>query len=352
MKCCGTEQDTPYCAWCGTTLRKPAAQLESNGQATIYGYARASRSSQIKSTDVQEELILAKATTIPDATWVHCRVDRATSATTTRWNDPQRRPEFSKLMRELHAGDHLVIWRMDRLERSMFGMIDCLRWLVERGVSVHILEHGGMQLDLDKPMGRLLVMILAGFAGFFSAQLSEQTKASKAYRRAHGLSADRCPAMGKIWKKATRDGKSVKLELWDDHQCDLIREIKHRFDRGETMAEITRDFYRREEKMWNGKPWAKRNKGHYRKKKRYAKTEWYCYRFYYFYWKYTTMLAEGKDLQDRPVDTKLQALAQRQLGQRRRQRNTTFKAMQRESLDGIIPERAKRVAEPFKLIEP
>jgi DNA invertase Pin-like site-specific DNA recombinase len=352
MKCCGSEQDTPYCGWCGTVLRKPAAQAESNGQASVYGYARASRSSQIKSTDVQEELIEAKAVTIPDAQWVHCRVDRGISATKIRWNDAQRRPEFSKLMRELHAGDHLVIWRMDRLERSMFGMIDCLRWLVERGVSVHILEHGGMQLDLDKPMGRLLVMILAGFAGFFSAQLSEQTKASKAYRRAHGLSADRCPTMGKIWKKVTRNGKSDRLEFWDKHQCDLIREIKHRFDHGETMVEIVRDFYRREEKMWNGKPWAVRCKGHYRKAKRYSKTEWYSRRFYHFYWKYTEMLAEGKDMQDLPVNPKLQALAQRQLGQRRRQRNTTFEAMERVSLDGLIPARAKRVAEPWEPIEP
>ena len=352
MKCCGTDQDTPCCAWCGTTLRKPAAQAESNGQASIYGYARASRSSQIKSTDVQEELIEAKAVTIADAQWVHSRVDRATSATSTRWNDAQRRPEFHKLMRELHAGDHLVIWRMDRLERSMFGMIDCLRWLVERGVSVHILEHGGMQLDLDKPMGRLLVMILAGFAGFFSAQLSEQTKASKAYRRAHGLSADSHPPMGKTRKKATRDGESVSLDIWDEHQCDLIREIKHRFDHGETMVEIVRDFHRREEKMWNGKPWARRNKGHYRKVKLYAKTQWYTPRFYHFYWKYTELLAQGKDLQDLPADPKVQALAQRQLGQRRRQHNNTFEAMERQSLDGTIPARAARVAEPWKLIEP
>ena len=209
-----------------------------------------------------------------------------------------------------------------------------------------------MQLDLDKPMGRLLVMILAGFAGFFSAQLSEQTKASKAYRRAHGLSADAHPPMGKTRKKATRDGKSVKLDIWDEYQCNLVREIKDRFDHGETMVEIARDFYRREEKMWNGKPWAQRNKGHYRKVKRYSKTEWYTHRLYYYYWKYTELLAEGKDLQDYPVDPQVQALAIRQVGQRRRQHNTTFEAMERLSLDGVIPARAKRVAEPWRLIEP
>ena len=105
----------------------------------VFGYARASRNHQLKSPEVQEELIRQKAETI-EGQWVRCRTDAATSATKTRWNDPLRRPELGKLMRELEPGDHLIIWRLDRLERSPFGMVNALEWLVNRGVSVHILN--------------------------------------------------------------------------------------------------------------------------------------------------------------------------------------------------------------------
>jgi DNA invertase Pin-like site-specific DNA recombinase len=90
-------------------------------------------------------------------------------------------------MRELEPYDHLLVWRLDRLERSPFGMVHALQWLVNRGVNVRILEHGGMQIDLDKPMGKLLVMILAGFAGFFADQLGEAIRAGIALRKEHGL---------------------------------------------------------------------------------------------------------------------------------------------------------------------
>ena len=66
-------------------------------------------------------------------------------------------------------------------------MVNALEWLVNRGVQIHILEHGGFQIDLDKPMGRLFVIILAGFAGFFADQMSEAVRTAFAWRKENGL---------------------------------------------------------------------------------------------------------------------------------------------------------------------
>ena len=72
-------------------------------------------------------------------------------------------------------------------DRRRFSLVHALEWLVNRGVNVHVLEHGGMQLDLDTPQGRMLAMILASFAGFFADQLGEAIRAGIARRKERGL---------------------------------------------------------------------------------------------------------------------------------------------------------------------
>lgn len=272
-----------------------------NGQPRIWGYARASRNHQVKSPEVQLSLIEEKAKTIQGAQWARCRTDAATSATEIRWNE---RPEFVKLMNEMEPGDHLVIWRFDRLERSPFAMVHALEWLVNRGVSVHVLEFGGMQLDLDTPQGRMLAMIMATFAGFFADQLSEAVKSAKAWRKERGLAYQGAPPPGRIRVRRRVGGKRIIEDVWDQTQCDLIAEVKRRKDAHETMGTIARDFEAREEKLWNGKPWS-RLYGRGKHKRRNL------YRFYKAYWFYNQLLAEGKDLMGVPATPEDQERAKR-----------------------------------------
>ena len=49
--------------------------------------------------------------------------------------------------------------------------------------------------------------------------------------------------------------KPVIEDVWDQKQCDLIREIKTRYDAGERMSLIAENFRQRGEKRWDGKPW-------------------------------------------------------------------------------------------------
>ena len=47
-------------------------------------------------------------------------------------------------------GDHLVVWRLDRLERKLFRLAALIQELIDRGVILHVLDAmGGQRLDFD-----------------------------------------------------------------------------------------------------------------------------------------------------------------------------------------------------------
>jgi len=331
----------------------------------VYGYCHEGKTRAILLPDAQRERIEAKGQAIEGAHWVHCRSDPVRFTMKSYWNNPIIRPEFAKLMRELQAGDHLVIWRLDRLDEGLHRMIDCLHWLVNRQVTIHVLEHAGLQLDLNPSAGEMLVGILTGVAEFVSSNLEQQMKATREYRIARGLTATRAPQMGKTWKtRSYRKKKAIlrtwrkthnkkkRVELWDEHQCSLIREIKHRFDHGETMNDVIRDFARRDEKKWNGQPWAERLPKRYDAATSIGRL-WHG-DFYACYWRYTTMLAEGRDLQDREVSKEVQELAKRQLAGKRTLATYlgNFNQSMKQSLDGVIPERPGPTTVPFVRRDP
>ena len=262
----------------------------------IFGYAHATSYRRDQGATVQEEMILAKAKTL-EGQWVRCHRDEQTSATDICWSE---RPEFQKLMHQLEPGDHLIIWRLDRLDRSPLGMVAALEWLVDRGVCVHILEHNRMQIDLDKRAGRLLVMILAEFARLLVDFPREALRESIRWRKECGRACSRVPQLGKCrrYKYTTRGGKRTRVafDIWDGGECDVIREIWRRHEEGETLYSIAKDLKARDVRRWNGKPWVP--DGCRRQPvagKRYPLNPRTVQRAF---WRYTAMLAQGRDLHD------------------------------------------------------
>src|SRR5699024_12702168 len=73
----------------------------------------------------------------------------------------QSRPELDKLMDQLRPGDTLVLWRLDRLGRSIRHLIDQLSDLQDRGIEFRALQEN---IDTSSPGGRLVVHIFAAFA--------------------------------------------------------------------------------------------------------------------------------------------------------------------------------------------
>ena len=88
----------------------------------------------------------------------------------------KERPEFQKLLKELKAGDTLVVTKLDRFARSTIDGINTIKELFERGVSVHILNMGLVE---NTPTGRLIFNILLSFAEFERDMIVERTQEGK-----------------------------------------------------------------------------------------------------------------------------------------------------------------------------
>lgn len=102
------------------------------------------------------------------------------------------RPGLTRLLRKLRRGDTIVVWRLDRLGRSLFELLKLIRNLNERGVEFRSLSES---LDTSTPGGRLLLHVLASMAEFERSLISERTKAGMAAARSRGSQIGRRPAM-------------------------------------------------------------------------------------------------------------------------------------------------------------
>lgn len=136
----------------------------------IYGYARVSTVGQARdgnSLESQSEALMAAG----------CEEIYSDSFTGTKMD----RPGFSELDRKLKSGDRLVVTKLDRFARTAAGGIERIRELLNRGISVHILNMG---LIDDTPTGRLMVTMLLAFAEFERDMIVERTTAGKAVAKA------------------------------------------------------------------------------------------------------------------------------------------------------------------------
>src|SRR5690625_2474449 len=104
----------------------------------------------------------------------------------------QSRPELDKLLDQLRPGDTLVVWRLDRLGRSIRHLIDQLSELQDRGIEFRSLQEN---IDTTSPGGRLVFHIFASLAEFERDIITERTNAGLAAARARGRVGGRPPSL-------------------------------------------------------------------------------------------------------------------------------------------------------------
>ncbi len=122
------------------------------------------------------------------------------------------RPELARLFDHLRPGDTLVVWRLDRLGRSVRHLIDVVGELAERGVGLRSLQEG---IDTTTPGGRLVFHVFSALAQFEREVIVERSRAGIAAARARGRVGGR-PALMTPAKLATarrlREGQEHTLE--------------------------------------------------------------------------------------------------------------------------------------------
>ena len=99
------------------------------------------------------------------------------------------RPGLDKALEYLRDGDTLVVWKIDRLGRSLVHLVQTIDALRERGVGFRSLTDAG--IDTTTRNGKLLFNLFATLAEFERDLISERTKASLAVAKARGRSGGR-----------------------------------------------------------------------------------------------------------------------------------------------------------------
>lgn len=130
---------------------------------TRWGYARVSTDDQ--SLDLQLDA-LAAAGVEPDA----IISDMMSGARSSR-------PGLDALLARIEPGDTLVIWRLDRLGRSMLHLADLLDQFRSREIKLKSLTEG---LDTDTPSGRMIFGVLSSLAEYERESIVERVRAGLA----------------------------------------------------------------------------------------------------------------------------------------------------------------------------
>src|SRR5579872_5482978 len=124
------------------------------------------------------------------------------------------RPGLAQALEYVRAGDTLVVWRLDRLGRSLTQLIELMTRLDDRGVGFRSLTE---QIDTTTSGGKLIFHIFGALAEFERNLIRERTLAGLAAARARGRQGGR-PRLLESKKVA------MAQTLYDDRN-NSIREI-------------------------------------------------------------------------------------------------------------------------------
>lgn len=100
----------------------------------------------------------------------------------------ESRPELDKLLDQIRPGDTLVVWRLDRLGRSIRHLINYMDALQQRSIEFKSLQEN---IDTSSSGGRLVFNIFASLAEFERDLIRERTNAGLASDRARGRTGGR-----------------------------------------------------------------------------------------------------------------------------------------------------------------
>jgi DNA invertase Pin-like site-specific DNA recombinase len=142
--------------------------IESASTGLLLGYARVSKG------DDQNNTMQIKALKVAG-----CRRLFEETASGGRWD----RPELQRLLDQLREGDTLVVWKLDRLSRSLKDMLHIMERIGNAGAGFRSITEN---IDTTTPAGRMMMQMVGAFAEFERAMIRERTSAGLAAARAEG----------------------------------------------------------------------------------------------------------------------------------------------------------------------
>jgi len=175
--------------------------MRKNGM--LIGYARVSKA------DAQDTAIQVKS-----LRQAGCKRIFEEKTSGGRWE----RPQLHQALEQLREGDVLVVWKLDRLSRSLKDLLHIMERVREAGAGFRSLTEA---VDTTTSAGRIVMQMLGRFAEFERSMIRERTRA--------GLTAAR--------ERGTRVGRPAKLS--PHQQQEVIRTVR---DGSKTAADAARLF--------------------------------------------------------------------------------------------------------------
>lgn len=152
----------------------------------LYGYARVSTA--LQNYELQRDALEAAGCS-------QIYVDEVSGAIASR-------PELDRLLGRFSEGDTLVVWRLDRLGRSLKHLIATVTELSERKVGFVSLQES---IDTTTPGGRLVFHIFGALAEFERDLIQDRTRAGLEAARSRGRNGGRPTVMTKAKTQIVRD---------------------------------------------------------------------------------------------------------------------------------------------------
>jgi DNA invertase Pin-like site-specific DNA recombinase len=151
----------------------------------LLGYARVSKADGSQVLDLQRDALLAIGIG-PENIYE----DKSSGKSGDR-------PALAACLKALRKSDTLVVWKLDRLGRSLKHLVDTAQDLAERGIGLKVLTGQGADIDTTTASGKLVFGFFAALAEFERELIRERTMA--------GLQA--------AWARGRTGGRKFRLAM-------------------------------------------------------------------------------------------------------------------------------------------
>ena len=136
-----------------------------------------------------------------------------------------RRPGLKAALKALRSGDTLVIWKLDRLGRSVIDVLEMVKKLNDRDIQIVSLTES---LDGRTAIGKLMITILAGFAQMERDLIIERTLAGQKASRERGIIPGR---RNKMTPELEAEALALLAEVPPLEMNEIARKLKGKISR-------------------------------------------------------------------------------------------------------------------------
>ena len=145
----------------------------------LIGYARVSKTDGSQNLDLQKDALQAAG------------VDSENIYQDEASGKNMKRPALEACLKALRKNDALVVWKLDRLGRSLHDLVNIVQKLSDKNIGLKVLTGKGANIDTSTPTGKMFFGFFAVLAEFERDLIIERTKAGLDSARARGRKGGR-----------------------------------------------------------------------------------------------------------------------------------------------------------------